>query len=84
MPDAIHDRLRTLENTPSYSKILEHFYMTMIKMHKIRSELYHTELAKIYLKKVMAGSSNDIYNEFNGFIRDPNAKYFEPKQIRGN
>lgn len=70
MPDTIHDRLRSVKESKDYHSIMENFYNTMIRVHKIRSETYHTELAKIYLKKALSGSASD-YEEFRAFIRDP-------------
>lgn len=78
MPDSIHDRLKHLKDSKEYDKIMENFYNVMIKLHKIRSETYHTELAKIYLKKVLANQSQlneSQYKEFREFIRDTTSMY---------
>lgn len=69
MPDTIHDRLKIVKDSKEYNKIMENFYNTMIRVHKIRSETYHTELAKIYLKKALSGNSSE-YDDFRNFIRD--------------
>lgn len=72
MPDTIHDRLRALRDSKMYNNIMENFYNTMIRVHKIRSETYHTELAKIYLKKAL-NNQPERYDDFRTFIRDPNS-----------
>ncbi len=72
-PGTIHDRLKTLKDRPEYDKIMENFFSTMIQVHKMTDEIYHTELAKIYLRKVLKGKVSD-YDEFRRFIKDPNSK----------
>ena len=73
LPDTIHDRLKLISGSKEYDKILENFYKTMIQTHRIRSAPYHTELAKIYLKKVLNGQVN-LHQEFRNFIKEPSSK----------
>lgn len=69
-PEMILEKLKELQGSPDYDLILENFYNTMIRVHKRRSEQFHTDLAKIYLQKALKGVPG-AQEEFRYFIRDP-------------
>ena len=74
LPETILERLKMISTSKDYDKILESFYQTMIQVHKLRSEPFHTELAKIYLKKVV-NNKPDQHEEFRKFITNTQSKY---------
>lgn len=76
-PEMIHDKLKDLQGSPDYDLILENFYNTMIRVHKWRSDQFHTDLAKIYLQKALKGVPGAL-EEFRSFIRDPTSWYAAP------
>ena len=74
LPEEIHRRLQQLTDLEYLNSILESFYDVMIHKHNLRTERYHTELAKLYLKYIFESKNERYYPKLHFFLREDFAK----------
>lgn len=74
LPEEIHRRLLKLDDVEFLDTILESFYDVMIHKHNLRTERYHTELAKLYLKYIFEKNIARYYGKLHYFLREDFAK----------
>jgi hypothetical protein len=74
LPEEIYRRLLKLQDVKYLDTILESFYDVMIHKHNLRTERYHTELAKLYLKYIFENNTSSYYAKLHYFLREEYAK----------